>query len=141
MDQFRGVRLRLCASRRDRRRRGPPRRPRGAREVQEVAWCRRHAENRRGQSVRLQADDHSIIIEKGNGHLSDRWQYDTYDTAIAVIVEEQSWAPFSISLYDSEQRHLIGEFLNHDDCEQLITQLKDLGLYVRTSGRQQIVDF
>ncbi|ROS05747.1 putative membrane protein [Sinobacterium caligoides] len=93
------------------------------------------------QVIYTNNDTHTLTVEKGCGHPDQRWQYDLYDTAIAVVEQEQSWSPFTISLYDNEQRHLIGEFLNHDDCEQLISQLKSLGLYVRSSGQQHIVEF
>jgi uncharacterized membrane protein len=82
-----------------------------------------------------------LVIEKGVYHIDQKWQFKLGDTAIAVTESEQNWSPFEICLFDHDQRHCIGEFLNRDDCDELLAQLETIGLTVRCRGEINVVDF
>ncbi|CAH0991395.1 hypothetical protein SIN8267_01499 [Sinobacterium norvegicum] len=82
-----------------------------------------------------------LVVEKGIYHIDQKWQFKLQDTAIAVTDREQDWSPFEICLFDHEQRHCIGEFLNRDDCDELLSQLKTIGLPLRCRGEIGMVEF
>jgi uncharacterized membrane protein len=79
--------------------------------------------------LRFRAD--TLVIEKGAYHPRLSWRWPRSATFISVEVQPHAWDPLKIFLCSRNEQIAIGNFLNHDESEELLRQLRAQGLAVR----------
>lgn len=73
----------------------------------------------------------TLVIEKGAYHPRLSWQWPRTTTFVSVEVQPHAWDPLKIFLCSRSEQIAIGNFLNHDESEELLRQLRAQGLAVR----------
>lgn len=86
----------------------------------------------------LYFSDDRIIIEKGIRQPQRVWQLPRRNTFISVERQRHPWDPIGITVCCHRQGHndniSIGEFLNREDSDRLLTVLRQQGLPVRNDS-------
>ena len=100
----------------------------------------------------LHIQGQQLLLEKGHCQNLQRWQLDKANTSLYVERQQHPWDPVKISLCYRHQQQPeneysnnhqlsqlelipIGEFLNRDDSQRLLTALRQQGLRVRNDSR------
>ena len=79
--------------------------------------------------LRFRAD--TLVIEKGNYRPRFSWQFSRATIFISVEVQAHAWDPLKIFLCSRSEQIAIGNFLNQDESNELLRQLRAQGLAVR----------
>jgi uncharacterized membrane protein len=68
--------------------------------------------------------DHQVRIDKGYYLPRRSWRFARENTSISVDREQHPWDGPAICLHDRLERVSVGEFLNREDCLQLLALLR-----------------
>jgi uncharacterized membrane protein len=79
--------------------------------------------------LRFRAD--TLVIEKGFYRPRFSSQYPRASIFISVEVQSQAWDPLKIFLCNRSEQIAIGNFLNQDESNELLRQLRAQGLAIR----------
>lgn len=66
----------------------------------------------------------SVRVDKGYYAPRQSWQFSRHGAGLAITPEQHPWEGPELSLHDCNECVRLGEFLNRDDCLQLIALLK-----------------
>ena len=80
--------------------------------------------------------DKALRIDKGFYAPRKTWQFDRAESSLAITPENHPWEGPSIALHDNREQVRVGEFLNRDDCLELLALLRPelrVGTYSTTS--------
>ena len=69
-------------------------------------------------------DEDEVRIQKGHYHPRQNWSFPLQHTRIQVTTQPHPWDAPRISLSNRGEQVSLGEFLNKDDAEQLLTLLQ-----------------
>lgn len=92
-------------------------------------WASWHSQYRHVITV----DGDSIRIDKGYYLPRQRWQFSRADTGLSVVPEQHPWDGPALSVQHQADNVPIGDFLNRDDCLELLALLRE-ELRVRSYG-------
>lgn len=73
----------------------------------------------------------TLVIEKGAYRPRLSWHWPRATTFISVEIQSHAWDPLRIFLCSRSEQIPIGNFLDHDESEELLRQLRAQGLAVR----------
>lgn len=79
--------------------------------------------------LRFRSD--TLVIEKGAYYPRQSCQWPRAATFVSVEVQPHAWDPLKIFLCSRSEQIAIGNFLDHDESEELLRQLRAQGLTVR----------
>ncbi|MFT7405659.1 DUF2244 domain-containing protein [Zhongshania sp.] len=66
----------------------------------------------------------TLSIDVGHQHREQRWQWPRDGSCVLVSVRSHPWDPLQISLSHCGEQVSIGGFLNKDDSQQLLSELR-----------------
>jgi uncharacterized membrane protein len=66
----------------------------------------------------------SVRIDKGHYYPRQSWQLQRRRAGLSITPEQHPWESPALAVHDPNQRIGIGEFLNRDDAQELITLLR-----------------
>jgi len=81
--------------------------------------------------------DQRLVIEKGYYKPKQRWSFDRDNIAVAVKDKDHPWDAIEIMLFTKTgtDKIPIGEFLNKEDCEILLSALRQAQLPIKDYSR------
>ena len=84
------------------------------------------------QVVRI--DTEVITVDEGHNFPRRHWRLEREQAAIAIVAAQHPWDAPGIVLYDRSQQIELGSFLNKEEAGQLIEELREAGLRVRSES-------
>jgi uncharacterized membrane protein len=84
------------------------------------------------QVVRI--DTEGISVDEGHNFPRRHWRLEREQAAIAIVAAQHPWDAPGIVLYDRSQQIELGSFLNKEEAGQLIEELREAGLRVRSES-------
>lgn len=66
----------------------------------------------------------SVRIDKGHYAPTRRWRIDREQAALAVTPERHPWEGPQLAVHGRQERVVVGDFLNRDDCLSLLALLR-----------------
>lgn len=85
------------------------------------------------QVITLTADQ--VLIQSGTYFPKRSWLFARDKAHLAVIEPSHAFDPLGLSIFDSRHNVEIGRFLNKEDKEQVLRELKRAGLRVRSHDK------
>lgn len=84
------------------------------------------------QYQRIIFDQDSVQVQFGLTFPRRRYRMNRPDTGLAVIEPAHPLDPLELSIFDRQYHVELGRFLNKEDREKALAELKSAGLYVRS---------
>ena len=78
----------------------------------------------------LRFQQQQFTLEKGNSCPVLQWQLALSNTRISVERQQHPWSPIKIALCTAEENIPVGDFLNQQDSQLLLCELRQKGLRV-----------
>lgn len=101
-------------------------------EVAALAWALYYVSWKLSFRQVIRISDRDLVIEEGHYFPKRTWRMDRADTAVTVEQMRHPFDPLRITLFDRTQQKIVGDFLNRDDTDKLLTSLRSAGLRVRS---------
>lgn len=100
-----------------------------------LAWLMYRVSQATYQRQRITVDDNQVLIQFGRRFPRRTWRLERAAAHLAVIEPLHELDPPGLSIFDARHNIEVGRFLNRDDKEQALLELKRAGLFVRSHDR------
>jgi uncharacterized membrane protein len=100
-----------------------------------LAWLMYRVSHATYQRQRISVNADQVLIQFGRRFPRRTWRLKREGTHLAVIEPLHELDPPGLSIFDSRHNVEVGRFLNRDDKEKALLELKRAGLYVRSHDR------
>lgn len=106
-----------------------------------LTWLMYRVSRSTYQRQRIVVDDARVLIQVGSAFPRRTWSLQRQHAHLAVIEAEHPLEGPGLSIFDSRHNIEVGRFLNRDDKEKALNELRQAGLFVRSHDRQARASF
>lgn len=97
-----------------------------------LAWLMYRVSQAGYQRQRIEVNESQVLIQFGRYFPRRTWRLQRHQAHLAVIEPRHPLDALGLSIFDSRHNVEVGSFLNRDDKEMALRELKQAGLYVRS---------
>lgn len=97
-----------------------------------LAWLMYRVSQAGYRRQRIEVSDAQVLIQFGHCFPRRTWRLQRHQAHLAVIEPRHPLDALGLSIFDTRHNVEVGRFLNRDDKERALRELKEAGLYVRS---------